>query len=178
MFKYIKFEKVKNEFTTLEFRGDAEGVEVFHFDVSVVSIKGDVEDDIDALIAQQPSEINCTEITQDEFKVLVSNSAQVNRIREVVTETYNKSMSSLLSKYPIVERETWQIQLNEAIKYKDSSDEDDAPFLKTLADEDGTSLDDFADAVIAKANAFRAFSASELAKKRTHQKEMFAKIGL
>jgi len=84
MFKYVKFTKVETVDTVLEFRGGDEDVTVNHFDVDVVSISSENESAIDALIASQSSEINCVEITQDEFKSLVTNSAQLNRIREIV----------------------------------------------------------------------------------------------
>jgi len=84
MFKYIKFEDVKVTGTTLTFRGNDEDVKVNSFDVNVVSISADDESKIDELIASQPAEINCVEITQSEFKELVKNSAQLNRIRQVV----------------------------------------------------------------------------------------------
>jgi len=85
MFKYISFIKVKDEFTTHEFRGGDDKVEVNHFsNVDVVSIKADVEADIDALIASQEPSINCTEITQADFKSLVTNTSQINRIRQRV----------------------------------------------------------------------------------------------
>ena len=84
MFKYVKFEKVETVDTVLEFRGGSEEVKVNHFDVDVVSISSEDESAIDALIALQPAEINCVEITKEEFKSLVTNSAQLNRIREVV----------------------------------------------------------------------------------------------
>ena len=97
MFRYIKFEKVETEYTTLEFRGDAEGVKVNHFSdnetekVSVVSIESDDESAIDALVASQA--IECVEITKDEFKILVTDSAQLKRIREVVAGEVAKKYS-------------------------------------------------------------------------------------
>ena len=84
MFKYVKFTKVETVDTVLEFRGGDDIVKVNHFDVDVVSIESVNVADIDALIALQPAEIKCVEITQAEFKSLVTNSAQLNRIREVV----------------------------------------------------------------------------------------------
>lgn len=84
MFKYVRFTKVKTDLTTLEFRGEAEGVEVFNFDVDVVSIKSDDVTKIDTLIAMQDEAIGCTEITQDEFRTLVADSAQLNAIRNQV----------------------------------------------------------------------------------------------
>ena len=178
MFKYIKFEKAENEFTTLEFRGDAEGVEVNHFDVDVVSIKGEVEADIDALIAQQPAEINCTEVTQDEFKALVAESAQMLRIYGMCSEFYENKMSVITSKYPQIEMNTWGIQLEQANKFLASGDESDAPFLKTLATAEGTTVDDFATAVVAKANEYSDFSATSLAKKRDLKRTLLEEIGL
>ena len=82
MFKYIKFSKVKDEFTTHEFRGGDDTVEVYNFD-GVVSLRG-LKADIDALIASQETVINCTEITQADFKALVRDSSQLNRIRQRV----------------------------------------------------------------------------------------------
>ena len=93
MFKYVKFTKVETVDTVLEFRGGSEEVKVNHFDVDVVSISSEDESAIDALIASQPSEINCKEIEQDEFKTLVKESAQINRIRDMVKAEIAKKYS-------------------------------------------------------------------------------------
>jgi len=91
MFKYVKFTKVKDEFTTHEFRGGDESVKVNYFTgIDVVSIEADVEADIDALINKQSPEINCAVITQAKFRTLVQDSAQLNRIREVIAEEIGK----------------------------------------------------------------------------------------
>jgi len=92
MFKYVEFIKVETDNTVLEFRGSVEGVEVFRFDKDVVSLKSDDEAAIDKLIAKQPEEIGCAEITQDEFKTIVSESAQLQRIR-------NRVKSKIAEKY-------------------------------------------------------------------------------
>ncbi|MFK5937734.1 MAG: hypothetical protein QM497_04965 [Sulfurimonas sp.] len=84
MFKYIKFNRVEIEFTVLEFRGRDEVVKVNYFDKDVVSISSENEADIDVLIAKQSPEIECVEITQNEFKTIVTSSAQLTRIRDVV----------------------------------------------------------------------------------------------
>jgi len=84
MFKYVKFEKIETIDTVIEFRGGDDIVKVNYFNVDVVSISSEDESAIDALIALQPAEINCVEITKAEFKSLVTNSVQLNRIREVV----------------------------------------------------------------------------------------------
>ena len=90
MFKYVKFTKVETVDTVLEFKGGDDVVKVNHFDVDVVSIESVNIADIDALIALQPAEINCVEIAQAEFKSLVTNSAQLNRIRDVVKDEIAK----------------------------------------------------------------------------------------
>lgn len=86
MFKYVKFEKVETELTVLEFKSTTDEVKVNRFDVDVVSLEADDTDAIDALISAQAQEISCTEITHDEFKELVADTAQLQRIREVVKE--------------------------------------------------------------------------------------------
>jgi len=92
MFKYVKYTKVTDEFTTHEFRGGDELVKVNHFDVDVVSIEG-ASADVDALIAKGEAVINCVEVTQAEFKVLVTDSSQLKRIREVVATEIAKKYS-------------------------------------------------------------------------------------
>ncbi len=86
MFKYIKYTKVETEFTVLEFRGQNDDVKVNHFNTDVVSIEAESESDIDELIASQPSEIGCEEITHTEFRELVNSSLQLARIRNVVAD--------------------------------------------------------------------------------------------
>lgn len=84
MFKYVKFTKVETEFTVLEFRGGDDTVKVNHFDVDVVSLESENESDIDELINSQA--VDCTVITQDEFKAMVVDSSQLKRIRQIVKE--------------------------------------------------------------------------------------------
>lgn len=93
MFKYIEFTKVETESTVLEFRGQSEETKVNHFDVDVVSVEAESETDIVALVNAQDERINCKEITQDEFKSLVTNSAQLKRIREIVASEVAKRYS-------------------------------------------------------------------------------------
>jgi hypothetical protein len=89
MFKYIKFEKIDTEFTVLGFSSKNEDVKVNHFDVNVVSLDGE-ESDIDTLVNTQDARIMCEEISHEEFKTLVNESAQLNRIRDVVKENIAK----------------------------------------------------------------------------------------
>ena len=97
MFKYVKCKKVKTEHTVLEFKllGDSEGIELFNFagledkDLCVVSLKGD-DAKIDEIIKKQPGEIECKVIDYEEFRNLVKNSEQINRIREIVRDEIAK----------------------------------------------------------------------------------------
>lgn len=93
MFKYVKFEKVETEYTVLEFRGGSEDVKVNSFDVNVVSIESDDESAIDALIAEQGTFVQVQEVTAAEFKELVKDSAQINRMRDVVKAEIAKRYS-------------------------------------------------------------------------------------
>ena len=176
MFKYIKYTKVETEYTTLEFRGGDDIVKVNHFDVDAVSIKSDNESAIDALITSQA--VECIEVSKDEFKTLTAQSAQVLRVGDIVKESFDVDVKILTEKYPLAERETWKTQLDEANKFLASSDEADAPFLKILADADGGTVKDFANAVVANNSAFIVFSANALAKKRALKRELLSKFGI
>jgi hypothetical protein len=57
---------------------------VNYFDKDVVSIESADEIAISEIIAMQDKKINCVVISKDEFKELVTDSLQLNRIREVV----------------------------------------------------------------------------------------------
>ena len=178
MFKYVSYTKVVDEITTHEFRGGDDLVKVNYFSgVDVVSIEADVEADIDALIASQESVINCTVITVDEFKLLVANSSTIKRIYERASKQLENDLSAIKEKYPLEERETWAVQKEEALKFQASNNESDAPFLKTLADAEGTTVADFATAVLAKNSLFAQDSALALSNKRKTQSELLAGVG-
>ena len=181
MFKYVAFRKVPTEHTVLGFVGatdENKGITVNRFDVDVVSIESDDVAVIDDLIASQPSEIGCVEITLDEFKTAVENSAQVKRIYDVAAQKLSELLKAVKKKYPLEERETWAIQREEALKYQASSDEANAPFLKTLADAEGDTVANFATAVLEKNALFVEASAFALREKRRVQTELLAKIGV
>jgi len=86
MFKYIKFNKVKSDLTTYAFKRRDEAVVVNFFNIDVVSIQSEDEVAITELIISQESCINCEEITKEEFKELVKDSFQLERIRTIVKE--------------------------------------------------------------------------------------------
>jgi len=178
MFKYIKFDRVETDTTVLEFRGGDDTVIVNYFTgVNVVSVEAENEDDINALVDAQVSDINCEDITQDEFKVLVSSSSQVKRILDVVSSNLALALQDIKTKYPQEERETWAIQKEEALAYK-ADNNADTPFLKSLADAKGITIDDLATAILDNNSKFMQLSAKALSDKQVTQKMMLEKIGL
>lgn len=177
MFKYIRFTPLKTNETTLTFRSKTEDVKVNYFDRPFVSIQSENEADIDVLIASQPSEIDCKEITKDEFVQLVKLSSQYQRILLRGTKKLSKLTKTIKDKYPEEERETWSTQLEEAKKYKKTLNEDDAPFLKTLAENENDTVEAFANAVIENNEIFKALTAKALSEKRVFQKKLLAEIG-
>lgn len=178
MFKYIKFTKVSDAFTTHTFRVGDEPVRAYGFDADVVALESEDVVNIDAVIASQNDLINCTEISYDEFKDVVRTTAQYARVKHRVEEKYNADVAVLTSLYPLHERETWATQLEQAKKFLITSADTDAPFLKTLADAEGGTVADFAQAVIVKSEAYQAFMAQALATKRAYEKELMSEIGL
>ena len=75
------------------------------------------------------------------------------------------------------ERETWYIQLEEAKKYIQTQNEADAPFLKILAENEGDTIEAFANAVINNDIAFRTLTANALSEKRILEQNLLAEIG-
>jgi len=116
MFKYVKFNKVETEYTVLQFNGNPvdEDIQVFQFDVSVVSIKCEDVAKIDALIASQDTRIDCKVIDKAEFKELASNSAQINRCRTMCKEHMAKKYD-LADELSMVNRDSNDVK---ATKYK------------------------------------------------------------
>jgi len=93
MFKYLKFNKVKDEFTTYSFTSSDDKVSVNFFSGTsedIVSIQADNEVHLDALILAQASIINVREITKEEFKAIATDSCQINRIRDIVKKEIAK----------------------------------------------------------------------------------------
>jgi len=184
MVKYVKYNKVETENTVLEFKGGSEDLVVTNFtgeeirDFSVVSISSESEDLIDELINNQPSEISCEVIDSDYFKEIAKKSEQFKRVKQRVAEKYKKDVEEITSKYPLEERETWGIQLKQANLYLESEDENDAPFLKTLADAEGATIKDFAISIIENANNYEQFVALKLSEKRTFENDLLGNLGL
>ncbi|MGB3988520.1 MAG: hypothetical protein WBK67_02385 [Minisyncoccales bacterium] len=178
MFKFLMFTVVATEFTKLGFIGSVEGVKIHSFDVNVVALESDDEAKIDELIAMQPEETLCVEITQAEFHSKAVTSSQYARVKQRVEEVYNAEVAAIASTYPLHERETWVTQIAQAKAFQASGNVADVPFLNVLALAEGGSVADFANAVLAKSVAYEMFMATKLADKRKLEKELLAEIGI
>jgi hypothetical protein len=177
MFKYIRYEESQDEFTKLTFVQKNEDVKVITFDKPIAALEADDESVIDELISYQDKSINCEVIDYDEFKALAETTAQYSRVLEVVEDSLNKSMEFIENKYPAKERETWNIQKDEAIKYLETKKEADAPFLKVLADAEDDTLESFATAVVQKNQAVTMMSANAIKEKRLLKRELLFDLG-
>ena len=177
MFKYVRFTPVESQFTTLTFKQKNNDVKVNFFSLPVVSLEADNEALIDELISSQAKEIKCEVITKEEFINLIKLTSQYKRIIERGNEKLEKSTANIAAKYPLRERETWYIQLEEAKKYMQTQNEADAPFLKILAENEGDTIEAFANAVINNDIAFRTLTANALSEKRILEQNLLAEIG-
>ena len=178
MIKYIKYTEVQSEFSKLTFVRKNEDVKVVFFDKPFVALECENKELIDELIAYQDELIKCEEITANEFKALVETTSQYSRVLEMACERLEKNMSAIKSKYPESERKSWSLQKEEAKKYLATKDEDDAPFLKILADTDNDTVESFAIAVLAKNEAFTIMSANALSDKRLYKVELLKELGV
>lgn len=177
MFKYVRFKEVQDEYSKVTFIQKNEDVKVNFFDKPVVSIESENEDLIDELIANQDARIECVEITKDEFVQLYKLTAQYNRVLEVSENVLDKALEPILKEYPLQERESWNLQIAEAEKFKVSGDEADAPYLKGLADAEGDTVESFANSVIAKNEVYKTLHQSALSEKRRIKRELMEKVG-
>lgn len=104
MFVYVGFSRVTDDVTTYEFRGGSKDVKVNYFDANVVSIESESETLINELIESQDKKINCQIVSKEEFKELIKNSAQIERIRTIVKERIT-SKYSIADEIAIMKRE-------------------------------------------------------------------------
>lgn len=178
MFKYVRFEEVQTEFTKLSFNQKNEDVKVFRFDKPIAALQADDENLINDLISYQDRRINCEIITVDEFKALVEMTTQYARICEVAETRLNSLMENIEKNYPAKERETWAVQKEEALKFLESKNESVAPFLKVLADAENDTIENFANAVLAKNEAFTILSANALREKRAVKTALLNEWGI
>ena len=104
MFVYVGFSRVTDDVTTYEFRAGSKDVKVNYFDANVVSIESESETLINELIESQDKKINCQIVSKEEFKELIKNSAQIERIRTIVKERI-ASKYSIADEIAIMKRE-------------------------------------------------------------------------
>lgn len=178
MFKYVKFKRVADDVTTYEFRGGSSDVKINHFNIDVVSIESEIESDIDDLVASQDESINCEFITREEFEDLVKTTIQYLRILEVVEEKFSQILVPISKEYPLEERESWNLQIEEAKAFMASKSEADAPYLFALASSEDGDILDFAQSVIAKNTSYKNFHVAALAEKRRLKRELLSAIGI
>lgn len=178
MFKYVRFVESENEFTKLTFLQKNDDVKIIGFDKPIVALECEDEAKIDELIAFQDEAIKCELITYDEFKAIVETTTQYARVLQRVELRLNELMSDIEKKYPLAERETWQVQKEEAVKFLETKDEADAPFLKVLADAENDTVENFATAVLYKNGAFTLMSANAIKEKRVYKTKLLAELGL
>ncbi len=151
--KYVSFQKVQAEHTVLEFRGGSETVKVNYFDVPAVSIEAETEAEITALIASQPLEINCVEITKDAFSLLVKETSQVKRKLQVINDEFDAKVYALISGVPEAERTSWTKQETEARTYL-ADPLVATPMIDALADARGVPKDYLVGKIIEKADLY------------------------
>ena len=92
------------------------------------------------------------------------------KAKEILTEKVRQEgadrLQAIADDYSEAERETWPTQIEEAEAIK-AAPKAAAPLVRTLADADGITPDEMADAILAKRDAFSAAAAVILAKQRT-----------
>lgn len=177
MFKYVRYTEAQNQYTKLGFEQQNEDVKVNRFDKPIVSLEAEDESLIDALIASQDEAINCEEITQEEFTEIYKLTAQYQRVLDVSEEALDKASEVIIKEYPLGERESFFIQIEEAKAYKISGDEADAIYLKGLAEAEGDTLESFVDAVIRNNTIFKSLHQKALSEKRRVKRELMMEIG-
>ena len=117
-------------------------------------------------------------ITKEEFSEIAKTTVQYKRILQVGNEKLAELTASIDLKYPLNERETWHIQLEEARKYLETKDEQDAPFVSILALNEGRSVEDFCNAIILNDKNYRTLAANALSEKRILENTLASEIGI
>jgi hypothetical protein len=178
MFKYIKFNEVQAEFTKLSFVQKNEEVKAIRFDKPIAALIADSEEQINELIAYQNPLIECELITYDEFKALVEMTSQYQRSIDVSNEVLVNAMKPIKAKYTQEEIDSWSKQVAEATKFAETKNAADAPRLTELALAENSTTEDFANAVLAKDEAFGIMHNQALIAMRAKRRELLMELGL
>ena len=177
MFKYVRYTPFTDEYTTHEFTEVDDKCKVHRFDVPFVSVECSTEDDFASLMSSQNPSIEAVEITKEEFYDMVQNSDQIKRIYEIANAQFAKEMQIISEKYSQEERDTWPVQTEEAKAVK-AGLQTSTPFLDALSKEDGLTLDEAADKVLAKKTEYSEYSSACMARKWETIRKLKAEVGL
>lgn len=177
MFKYIKFTKVKTEYTTLTFNQQKDDVKVNHFgNTTVVSIEADSEEAIAELVNSQATEISCLYITKEEFIAEAIKSPQYERIKEVAEISFIEAVKPITKKYCKEERETFGFQIEESKEILENG-ATETTFITPLAQNREMTIQDYSLLVQQKAEEQKIFTAQKLVAKTKLKSDMLKKIG-
>jgi hypothetical protein len=177
MFKYVKFTPFTDEYTTHEFIEWDEKCKVHRFDVPYVSVECATEADFTELMGKQTPSIEALEITQAEFVDMVQHSVQVKRMYDVANEKYVNECAAITAKYTQEEISTWGVQVDEAEAVK-AGTATATPFLSALAADEGITLVQAADKILALRDANASYTANALTNKWNTLKALKAEVGL
>ena len=136
MTKYYQFVPTQTAHTTLRFiNTGAHTLMVKEFDTQVVMIDGDPIE-IDALIAEQPVEINLTEIDFNSFYALASKSSQAQFEIGNLETKFKADVQEITGQVAIDEVVSWDKQEQRAREFLLDVTQP-APQLQSLADSRG-----------------------------------------
>ena len=177
MFKYVRYTPMTDEHTTHVFNEKDDKCKVHRFDVPHVSVECQKEEDFTELMAYQNPLITAVEIDKIEFEDLVQHSDQVKRMYAVVNEQYSRELQPISAKYSKEERETWPSQTAEANAVKDGT-ATDTPYLSALAHDEGITLEQAADRILANKAEYDQHSSESLTRKWNTLTELKEEVGL
>lgn len=92
-----------------------------------------------------------------------------------LSKVYTRKIKLLYSSYPEVERDTWNIQYDEAVKYQ-LDNTASVPFITTLATARGVELSILVTLIISKANFFRDALATLIGEKQKYSDRIVTSI--
>jgi len=177
MFKYIKYTPMTDDYTTHIFNEVNDKCKVHRFDVPYVSVEYTDEADFTALMAAQNIIISATEITKIEFSDMVQLSDQVKRIYETANNQFSIDMKVISEKYMQEERDTWSIQIEEANAVK-AGTAVSTPFLSALSIDEGISIDEAANKILAIKSDYSIYSSECLKRKWNTVTALKTEVGI
>lgn len=177
MFRYVKFTPFTDEYTTHEFIDLDEKCRVHRFDVPYVSVECATEADFIELMSKQSPLIEALEINKEVFYDFVQHSAQVKRMYDVANDQYVNECKAITSKYTAEEIATWPEQVEQARSVK-AGQTVGVPHISALAADDGITLVQAADKILALRDFNVDYTANALTHKWVKLKALKAEVGL